>query len=183
MNNLNDIIKGCQKGSIAHQKELYCLYSKILFNLSLKYCTSFTEAEDNLHDSFIEIYSNINKYKNVGSFEGWMKKITINKAISKFKSSINFEPTENLIYPIQDTELEINQIDISLDKLLQLIHSLPNQYRLVFSLYELDQYSHKEIAEMLQISEGTSKSNLYKAKSILKKQIVEFKSKIAQNGY
>lgn len=119
----------------------------------------------------------------MGSFEGWMKKITINKAISKFKSSINFEPTENLIYPIQDTELEINQIDISLDKLLQLIHSLPNQYRLVFSLYELDQYSHKEIAEMLQISEGTSKSNLYKAKSILKKQIVEFKSKIAQNGY
>ncbi len=71
----------------------------------------------------------------------------------------------------------------SLDKLLNLIQSLPNQYRLVFSLYELDQYSHKEISEMLQISEGTSKSNLYKAKRILKNQIVEFKSKIVQNGY
>lgn len=183
MNNLNDIIKGCKKGSIAHQKELYCLYSKILFNLSLKYCTSFTEAEDNLHDSFIEIYANIDKYKNTGSFEGWIKRITINKAISKFKHSINFESTENLIYPIQDSEIEINEIDISLEKLLNLIQTLPNQYRIVFTLYELDNYSHKEIAEMLRISEGTSKSNLYKAKSILKKQIIEFKSKIAQNGY
>lgn len=183
MNNLNDIIKGCKKGSKAHQKELYCLYSKILFNLSLKYCTSFSEAEDNLHDSFIEIFSKIDNFKNTGSFEGWIKKITINKAISKFKNTLHFESAENLIYPIQDTEIEINQIDISLDKLLNLIQSLPNQYRLVFSLYELDQYSHKEIAEMLQISEGTSKSNLYKAKSILKKQVIEFKSKIAQNGY
>lgn len=180
---LEEIINGCKKGSKAHQKELYGLYSKILFNLSLKYCTSFSEAEDNLHDSFIEILSKIDNFKNNGSFEGWMKKITINKAISKFKNTLNFESTENLIYSIQDTEIEITQIDISLEKLLNLIQSLPNQYRLVFSLYELDNYSHKEISEMLQISEGTSKSNLYKAKSILKKQIVEFKSKIAQNGY
>lgn len=183
MNNLTNIIEGCKKGSRAHQKELYCLYNKTLFNLSLKYCTSFSEAEDNLHDSFIEIYSKIASFKNTGTFEGWIKKITINKAISKFKNSINFEPTENLIFPIQDTEIEINQIDISLDQLLNLIQSLPNQYRLVFSLYELDQYSHKEISEMLQISEGTSKSNLYKAKRILKKQIVEFKNKLVQNGY
>ena len=180
---LDEIIIGCKKQSITHQKELYLIYSKTLFNLSLKYCTSFTEAEDNLHDSFIEIFSKINSYKNTGTFEGWIKKITIYKAISKFKNSINFEPTENLIFPIQDTEIEINEIDISLAKLLELIQSLPNQYRLVFSLYELDQYSHKEISEMLQISEGTSKSNLYKAKRILKTQIVEFKSKLVQNGY
>ena len=180
---LDEIIIGCKKQSITHQKELYLIYSKTLFNLSLKYCTSFTEAEDNLHDSFIEIFSKINSYKNTGTFEGWIKKITIYKAISKFKNSINFEPTENLIFPIQDTEIEINEIDISLAKLLELIQSLPNQYRLVFSLYELDQYSHKEISEMLGISEGTSKSNLYKAKRILKKQIVEFKSKLVQNGY
>lgn len=180
---LDEIIIGCKKQSITHQKELYLIYSKTLFNLSLKYCTSFTEAEDNLHDSFIEIFSKINSYKNTGTFEGWIKKITIYKAISKFKNSINFEPTENLIFPIQDTEIEINEIDISLAKLLELIQSLPNQYRLVFSLYELDQYSHKEISEMLGISEGTSKSNLYKAKRILKKQIVEFKNKLVQNGY
>ena len=180
---LDEIIIGCKKQSITHQKELYLIYSKTLFNLSLKYCTSFTEAEDNLHDSFIEIFSKINSYKNTGTFEGWIKKITIYKAISKFKNSINFEPTENLIFPIQDTEIEINEIDISLAKLLELIQSLPNQYRLVFSLFELDQYSHKEISEMLGISEGTSKSNLYKAKRILKKQIVEFKNKLVQNGY
>ncbi len=183
MNNLNDIIKGCKKGSIVHQKELYCLYSKTLFNISLKYCTSFSEAEDNLHDSFIEIFTKIDTYKNTGSFEGWMKKIIINKAISKFKASLKFEPIENIIYPVQDTDIEINNLDISMDRILALIQSLPNQYRLVFSLYELDNYSHKEIAEMLQISEGTSKSNLYKAKNILKRQVLEFKSKIVQNGY
>lgn len=183
MNNINEIIKGCKKGSKTHQKELYCLYNKLLFNLSLKYCSSFLEAEDNLHDSFIEILSNIDKFKNTGSFEGWMKRITINKAISKFKNTLHFESTENLIYPIQDTDIEITELDISLDKMLALIQSLPNQYRLVFSLYELDNYSHKEIAEMLQISEGTSKSNLYKAKHILKRQVLELKNKIVQNGY
>jgi RNA polymerase sigma factor (sigma-70 family) len=183
LNNLNEIIKGCKKGSIAHQKELYCLYSKTLFNLSLKYCNNFSEAEDNLHDSFIEIFTKIDSFKNKGTFEGWIKKITINKAISKYKNRLNFETAEYLIYPVQDTEIEINQIDISLEKLLNLIHGLPNQYRLVFSLYELDNYSHKEIAEMLQISEGTSKSNLYKAKNILKRQVLELKSKIVQNGY
>lgn len=183
MKNLEEIIKGCQKGSITHQKELYCLYSKTLFNLSLKYCTLFSEAEDNVHDSFIEIFSNINKFKNTGSFEGWMKKITINKAISKFKNLLHIENTDVFIYPVQDTEINTEEIEISLETILTLVQSLPNQYRLVFSLYELDNYSHKEIAEILQISEGTSKSNLHKAKCLLKNKIIEFKIKKIKNGY
>jgi len=178
---LDNIIIGCKKQSISHQKELYQIYSKTLFNLSLKYCTSFTEAEDNLHDSFMEIYQSIDKFKNNGSFEGWMKRITINKAINKFKKRTNFKTVD--IHPnIEDSEVDLAENDLSLETLLNLIQQLPNQYRLVFNLYELDDYSHKEIANLLNISEGTSKSNLSKAKAILKKNILEFKANKIQNG-
>ncbi|UPT71619.1 MAG: sigma-70 family RNA polymerase sigma factor [Flavobacterium sp. JAD_PAG50586_2] len=190
--NIEEIIKGCKNNNLVHQKALYTLYEKKLFNLSLKYCTSFSDAEDNLHDSFIEIFSSISTYKGIGSFEGWMKKITINKAISKFKSSIQLDSLDSKIYAVSDTEIEINPGEIDLGILLKMIQNLPNQYRLVFNLYELDDHSHKEIAHMLNISEGTSKSNLHKAKVILKEKILEFthgeaeqrgaKPKKAQNG-
>ena len=189
---LNEIIEGCKKNNLAHQKALYNLYEKKLFNLSLKYCNSFSDAEDNLQDSFIEIFSNISKFKAEGSFEGWMKRITINKAISKFKSVIRHEYLDSKIYTVIDVDIEINSDEIQLNFLLELIQNLPNQYRLVFNLYELDDYSHKEIAQMLNISEGTSKSNLHRAKVILKEKILEFtrgkserngaKPKTAQNG-
>lgn len=172
---LDEIIIGCKKQSITHQKELYLIYSKTLFNLSLKYCTSFTEAEDNLHDSFMEIYQSINKFQHKGSFEGWMKRITIYKAINKFQKRTNFKAIDSS-FNIEDPEIDFTEHNLSLDILLNLIQQLPNQYRLVFNLYELDDYSHKEIAKLLDISEGTSKSNLSKAKAILKKKILEFKA-------
>lgn len=147
------------------------LYESKLYNLSLKYCTNKQEAEDNMHDAFIEIFANIKKYKGKGSFEGWIKKITIYKAISKFKTSILNSPLDQIFCAISEENVEIDADAISLDFLLQLIQGLPNQYRLVFNLYELDDYSHKEIADMLSITEGTSKSNLHRAKQILKEKI------------
>lgn len=170
---LEEIIEGCKKNSLAHQKALYKLYEKNLFHLSLKYCTNTEEAEDNLHDAFLVIFDSIKKFNGTGSFEGWMKRITINMAISKFKSSINLIPIERSAFSIVNEEIELNSEELSIDLLLKLIQELPNQYRLVFNLYELDDYSHKEIAEMLSISEGTSKSNLHKAKIILKNRILE----------
>ena len=180
--NLEEIIDGCIKNSRAHQKSLYTLYEKNLFNLSLKYCCNSSEAEDNLHDAFIEIFANIKKFKGNGSFEGWMKKITIHKAISKFKSSILTSSLESIIYPVLDDEVIIDSDGFSLEFLLKLIQELPNQYRIVFNLYELDDYSHKEISHMLGISEGTSKSNLHKAKLILKNKLTEAKPRKLKNG-
>lgn len=177
MENLQEIINGCKKASITHQKALYSLYSKIIYNISLKYCKNPTDAEDNLHDTFIEAFTNIESFKNKGSFEGWLKRIAINKAISKYKYSFNFKDLDNLIYPIAETEIQLNDQQINLDQLLSLIQELPNQYRIVFNLYELDEYSHKEIAVILNITEGTSKSNLFKAKSILKSKIIQITSK------
>lgn len=167
--NIDELIKGCIRQKRQAQEELYHLYKKTLFVLSLKYCPNEAEAEDNLHDAFIEIFTNIKNYKGNGSFEGWIKRITINKAIDRYKKSY-------IIVPIKDdyqheTTVDDYELDLSLDYLLTLIQELPHQYRLVFSLYELDDYSHQEIATMLSISESTSKSNLHRAKLILKEKI------------
>lgn len=129
----------------------------------------------------MEIFSNIDQYKGKGSFEGWIKRITINKAIKLYKKNINFKTLDNN-YESKDTEIDFNETNLSLEQILNTIQALPNQYRLVFNLFELDDYTHKEIAEMLDISEGTSKSNLFKAKSILKKNISELQTKNNHNG-
>jgi RNA polymerase sigma-70 factor (ECF subfamily) len=164
-----NLIKDCIKQNGQAQKELYELYKKTLFVLCLKYCQNEAEAEDNLHDSFIEIFTSIKNYKGIGSFEGWMKRITINKAIDSYKKSFHLLPIKEDY--IQETTIEEHELDFSLDYILSLVQELPHQYRLVFCLYELDDYSHKEIANMLSISESTSKSNLHRAKVILKEKI------------
>jgi len=173
--NLDNLIKACQKQNSKAQEELYTLYKDALFVLCLKYCQNETEAEDNLHNAFIEIFTNIKQYKGSGSFEGWMKRITINKAIDSYKKSYQLVSINDKTYA--DTEIEENELDdFSMDYILELVQNLPNQYRLVFCLYELDDYSHADIAEMLNISIGTSKSNLHRAKIILKEQIKNNKS-------
>ncbi|WP_284651475.1 RNA polymerase sigma factor [Flavobacterium terrisoli] len=167
---LEDLIKACRKQNSKAQEELYHLYKNTLFVLSLKYCQNEAEAEDNLHNAFIEIFTNIKQYTGKGSFEGWMKRITINKAINSYKKAYQLAPIKETDFP--DTDVTENELDeFSLDQILSLIQNLPNQYRLVFNLYELDNYSHAEIAEMLNITVGTSKSNLHRAKMILKEQI------------
>jgi RNA polymerase sigma-70 factor (ECF subfamily) len=167
--NQDELIKGCIKQERKAQEALYNLYKKTLFVLCLKYCSNEAEAEDNLHNAFIEIFTSIKNYKNIGSFEGWMKRITINKAIDSYKKTFNLLPIKDDFK--DETSIEMEELDFSLDYLLSLIQELPNQYRLVFSLYEFDDYSHQEIAKMLSISENTSKSNLHRAKLILKDKI------------
>jgi RNA polymerase sigma factor (sigma-70 family) len=176
--NKEEIIIACKKNDREAQNLLYHSYKDILFLQSLKYSKSTEEAEDNLHDAFVIIFTSIKKYRNEGSFEGWMKRIVINKAIDNFKKSkskISLEIKEGIL---EDTYVEEETFNIPFDTVLKTIQQLPDQYRLVFSLYQLDGYSHKEISKMLSISEGTSKSNLHRAKVILKKQLLEagFKS-------
>ena len=172
---LNSLINKCKKNNRQAQEALYHMYKDALFTLCLKYCRNYEEAEDNLQDSFLVILKNIKKYNGKGSFEGWLKRIAINKAIDRYKK----EPFKQEIkdYPSEDEDVKIDleSYQLSLDDLLALIQDLPDQYRLIFNLYELDNYSHKEISEKLSISEGTSKSNLHRAKVLLKKQIVNLK--------
>lgn len=164
------LIAACKKGDIKAQENLYRQYASKLFAVSLKYSRNYQEAQDNLQDAFITIYEKIDQYKNKGSFEGWMKRITINTALQRYRKQNMYQIVdENNIKDQEDVHLR--EEEVSLDYLLKIIQELPDRYRMVFSLYVLDGYSHKEIAEMMSISEGTSKSNLARARKNLKQKL------------
>jgi RNA polymerase sigma factor (sigma-70 family) len=165
---LEKIISECKKNQPKAQEQLYRLFEKKFFGLSLKYSSNYADAQDNLQDGFLIIFRKINQYSGKGSFEGWAKKILINNALQKYKGMRYMEViSDNLL----DVDIEIQDEEISLDYLMQIIQELPDQYRIVFSLYVLDDYSHKEISEMLSISTGTTKSNLHRARILLKEKI------------
>ncbi|MEZ4801629.1 MAG: RNA polymerase sigma factor [Gelidibacter sp.] len=171
---LEQLIEQCKKNDAKAQSQLYKLYASKLFSLSLKYSRNYAEAQDNLQDAFVTIFKKIVQYKNKGSLEGWMKRITINTALQRYRSVGVFDIVGE--EKIEDVSIEIDDDNIGVDYLLQIIQELPDRYRLVFNLYALDDYSHKEIAEMLDISTGTSKSNLARARLILKEKIEQYKA-------
>ena len=172
---LHQLIINCKKRDIKSQSEIYHLYAGKLFALCLKYSKTRQSAEDNLQDAFITIFDKIEQYKFKGSFEGWMKRIVINTSLQTYREKNVLNLVEEN-YP-DEVEIEINEEDLSLDFLLKIIRELPERYRMVFNLYVLDGYSHKEISSMLNIAIGTSKSNLSRARLILKEKIEEDQQK------
>ncbi len=166
---LKKLIHRCIKGDRKAQEKLYRKYSSVLFGLCLKYSRNKMEAEDNLHDSFLTIYDKLDQFKFEGSFEGWLKRITVNTVLQKYrKDQYMSVVSENLK---EEEEVEFEYADVQLSTLLQYVQELPTKYRLTFNLYVLDGYTHKEISELLGTTTGTSKSNLSRAKSILKEKL------------
>ena len=166
---LNKLIKQCANNDRKAQKQIYQLFAGKLFAICLKYSKNKQEAQDNFQDGFITIFNKIGQFKFNGSFEGWLKRIMVNTVLLKYRKKavlniVTEEIPDEVIVDVDDDE-------ISLDFLLNLIKELPDRYRLVFNLYVLDGCSHKEISEMLHIAEGTSKSNLARARAILKQKI------------
>ena len=171
---LEQLIIDCKKNDPKAQAQLYRLFSAKFFGVCLKYSSNYAEAQDNLQDGFLIIFKKIEQFNFKGSFEGWSKRIMINNALQKFRGVRYLEiVNEN----IADEEVEIDDEDISLDYLLTIIQELPERYRLVFNLYVMDGYSHKEISDMLGITTGTTKSNLARARMILKEKIEIYRSK------
>lgn len=173
---LNQLIHNCKKQDIKAQEQLYRLYANKLFAVCLKYSGSYQQAEDNLQDGFMIIFDKIKQYQDKGSFEGWMKRIMINTTLQKYRKQTVFEIVNE--EHLSEPDIEIDEDEVSVDYLLNIIQELPERYRQVFNLYAMDGFSHKEISEMLQITTGTSKSNLARARIILKEKIEE--SQIAQ---
>jgi len=171
-----ELINNCKNGNRQAQEQLYRDYSQTLFGICLKYSRNKSEAEDSLHDSFMVIFEKIGQFQSQGSFEGWLKRVTVNTVLQKYRKeeymSLVTENTE------MEAEVETGYADISLDTLLSYIQELPTKYRLTFNLYVLDGYTHKEIGKLLGTSPGTSKSNLARARHILKERI-EAKRNIA----
>jgi len=176
---LEKLINKCKRKDKKAQAEIYQLYTGKLFALCLKYSRNYQEAQDNLQNGFITIFNKIEQYNFKGSFEGWLKRIIINTALQTYREkNVLSLITEEIP---EEVTVEIDERQISLDFLLKLIQELPNKYRLVFNLYVLDEYSHKEVAGMLNISEGTSKSNLSRARAILRDKIELNQSQIKKN--
>jgi RNA polymerase sigma-70 factor (ECF subfamily) len=171
---LANILKACLKGDRRSQQQLYQLFVAKLYGVCLRYSDNEEEAKEILQEGFIKIFTNLKQFKNKGSLEGWMRRIMINTAMEYFRKNSNF-----LLYD-NDTKLESVQVkyehvieDLNKKDLLKMIQDLTPQYRMVFNLYAIEGYSHQEIAEILNISEGTSKSNLSRARALLKRRINE----------
>ncbi len=166
---LNRLIKQCANDDRKAQKEIYQLFAGKLFSICLKYSKNKQEAQDNFQDGFVTIFDKIGQFNFKGSFEGWLKRVMVNTILLKYrKKTVLNIVTEEIP---DEVVVDIDDDEISLDFLLNLIQELPDRYRMVFNLYVLDGCSHKEIAKMLKIAEGTSKSNLARARGILKQKI------------
>ncbi|WP_396156410.1 RNA polymerase sigma factor [Flavobacterium sp.] len=171
---LNQLIIDCKKNDRKAQEQLYRLYASKLFSVCLKYSRSYSEAQDNLQDGFLLIFNKIEQFSFKGSFEGWLKRVMINHVLQQYRTQTLLRLVNEDVTKYE--EIEIDDENISLDYLLKIIQELPDRYRLVFNLYVMDDYSHAEIAEMLSINIGTSKSNLSRARLILKDKIEQFKN-------
>ncbi len=175
---LKKLIKQSSKNDRKAQEQIYRLFSDKLFGVCLRYSRNKQEAQDNFHDGFITIFNKLEQFKFKGSFEGWMKRIMINTVYLKYrkKTVLNIVTDE-----IPDEVIvDVDEEEISLDYLLKIIQSLPERYRMVFNLYVLDGHSHREVSKLLNIAEGTSKSNLARARALLKQRIIaDTKGKIS----
>jgi RNA polymerase sigma-70 factor (ECF subfamily) len=168
-----NIIDGCLKGNRRDQELLYRRHASRLYAVCLQYSGNDEEARDILQESFIKIFANLYTYKHEGSFEGWMRRIVVNTALEKYRSRHNLFRVDDIDQmPEIDAEPD-NEDYAGLDAadLLSIIRELPPKYRMVFNLYAIEGYSHKEIGKLVNISEGTSKSNLARARIILQRRV------------
>ncbi len=168
------LVQECISGKRQAQEQLYRLFSARMFGICLRYCKDYDEAKDVLQEGFVKVYSKLNQFTFSGSFEGWVRRIIVNTAIEKLRVQSRSVSLENV--PETADEMEEEELPaISQQELLEMVQSLPAQYKLVFNLYVFEDLGHKEIAAMLGITEGGSKSNLSRARAILQQKV---KSKI-----
>lgn len=186
LSNEQILLNECAANNLAAQKKLYDIYAPKLYMICMRYADNKEDAKDMLQDTFIKIFENIKKFRGEGSFEGWMKRIAANTAIKHYHKKNVMYPVsiENINEQTVDEENFIEKMaaDFSMNELLEMIHQLAPRYRMVFNLYAIDGYSHAEIAKALNISEGTSKSQLSRAREVLKNQIIE-KQKIKSQDH
>lgn len=168
------LIKECQANQRAAQGEVYQLFSAQMFSVCLRYSNNYEDAQDAFQEGFITVFNKINQYRFEGSFEGWLRRIMVNTCIEKHRNKTHlYVVNEELIPEVDDglTQDEEAYEDHSYEEILAFVQQLPDRYRQVFNLYIIEEYSHQEIAEMLNISVGTSKSNLSRAREKLKELI------------
>lgn len=175
------LLAGCQKNDRTAQQQLYASYSGKMYALCYRYVKNKMEAEDVLVTAFTKVFDKIDQFKSEGSFEGWIRRIVVNESLTWIRKNRSLYLETDL--ENADFEPDYNHLSdhLEAEDLLRMIQALPTGYQLVFNLYAIDGYSHKEIAEQLNISENTSKSQLSRARVYLQKLLAQQDWDLQQN--
>jgi len=179
---IEQLIKGCRNGERKAQESLYKMYAAKMLGVCMRYATDKMEAEDMLQNGFIKVFNKMDDFRGEGSFEGWVRRIMVHASIEYYRKHHKMMQVVDI-----DTAHDVHGVDplassnLGVKDLLALIQALPPGYRMVFNLYAIEGYSHKEIGEMMTISEGASKSQLSRARTILKEQIAKLEGKRYEN--
>jgi RNA polymerase sigma-70 factor (ECF subfamily) len=179
---IHKVVRGCQEFDPGAQRELYELFKSKMFGICLRYAGNYHDAEDIMQEGFIKVFEKIGQYSFKGAFEGWIRRVMVNTALEKYRvhyQSVSLNENQAEVEEEHETELAA---DIEVNELVQIIQELTPRYRVVFNLYALEGYTHKEISEMLKISEGTSKSNLSRARTILQEKVNKYYLKSVQTS-
>lgn len=171
--NLNQIIKASVDGDRKAQERLFNIYAGKMMTVCRRYAKNEAEAEDFLQEGFIRVFTFLNSYENTGSFDAWVRKVFVNTALKQLsKKSIPIEFDADESYYVTSYEVDVVS-KLSELEILRVLEELPMGYKTVFNLFVIEGYNHKEIAEMLNIEEGTSRSQLVKARKLLQEKITE----------
>lgn len=176
---LKDLIDNCIEGKRKAQYEFYQMYAGRMMAVCSRYAQNQSETEDILQDGFVKVFGNLHKFQPFGSFDGWVRRIFVNTAIEYYRQRRKF-----LVNDIEIENYEFEYSDNILDQLaaediLNLIKEMPDGYRMVFNMYAIEGYAHKEISQELGISIGTSKSQYSRARTYLQKQMLKLEKKAA----
>jgi RNA polymerase sigma-70 factor (ECF subfamily) len=170
--NEQQLIEGCRKGNRLAQKELYDTYSRKMMGVCLRYVSDRETVRDILQDGFVKVFTSMDSYAGIGSFEGWMRKIFINCALEFLRKTDILRDAIELDYTNETSGSNYSVIaEISANELMKVVQGLPAGFRTIFNLFAIEGFSHKEISEMLNITESTSRSQYTRAKQLLQRKM------------
>lgn len=167
-----ELITNCINGNAIAQRKFFEKFAPKMLSVCLRYMKDRPEAEDVLQDGFIKVFQNLNKYEYTGSLEGWIRRIIVNTALDQLRKNSKFgymADVDEVGYKLENTSNTLEGLVV--EDLMKMINNMPNGYKVVFNMFAIEGYSHKEIAETLGISENTSKSQYLRARDYLKKQL------------
>lgn len=176
-----ELVAGCQREEPRYQRALYDRYHRLMLGVCLRYTDDRDDAQDILQEGFIRVFKNIQRFRSEGSFEGWVRRIMVHTAIEHYRRNSRYFMVD--VKEASDIQLDADALSsLSRDEILTLIQELPSGYRTVFNLYAIEGYTHQEIGEMLNISDGTSKSQLSRAKRLLQEKLIRHNIQGAANN-
>lgn len=168
---VDDLFEGCKRGERKYQEHLYKMLSSKMMGVCLRYAKDHYEAEDMLQIGFVKVFQKVNEFRGEGSFEGWIRRVMVNNAIELYRKNQRMLTLVDIDEVYDEPQVTFDMNGLETQDLLKMIQQLAPGYRVVFNMYIIEGYSHKEIGEMLDISEGASKSQLSRARSILKEKL------------